>query len=57
MKINGRPVAVAVDDARNRLYVLDSQRHQLLWGTLDGTYQGVIGRRARNRVRSISRLT
>ena len=40
-----RPVAVAVDESRDRLYVADAERHQILWGNLDGTYRGAIGRR------------
>lgn len=40
-----RPVAVAVDEARDRLYVLDSAAHRLLWGALDGTYQTGVGHR------------
>ena len=40
-----RPVAVAVDETRDRLYVLDTAQHQLFYGTLAGTYQGRIGER------------
>ncbi len=40
-----RPVAVAVDEARDRLYVLDAPRHRVLHGTLDGRYQGEFGQR------------
>ena len=39
------PVAVAVDEARDRIYILDAHRHQVRWGRLDGRYRGVFGRR------------
>lgn len=40
-----RPVAVAVDEARDRVYVLDTGRHLVCYGTADGVYQGAFGGR------------
>lgn len=40
-----RPVAVAEDQARGRLYVLDAGSHRLHRGRLDGAYAGSVGAR------------